>query len=611
MAAPNAPTNVTATVNSSSTKVTVTWTNHPTSSRPYSSLRLFRSVDGSNWAKVADLAATKASFTDGGVADNRRYRYLIRAYNSDGHADGTSNYAYSRPAAPSGLTAYRMVIENQAGVQLNWADNAPYEDSVTVCRYDPSDGEWHEYDLGPDATSYFDAEVGTAAAKYRVYASTDSGIKSSYSNTVEVPDPTTPAAPTIITPAEGSVYNRYELVPFTFIHNTTDMSRCVSAMLQFANNPDMSGGSQAVVSFAGLDSDTVTVLQDLSSEGSTVYFRIATKGFSGQFGEFSPVQSFRLASPPSVIINDPSDESTVTGLPIHFEINYADSAGFGLRGMSIWLRGSESGPWPSRAIYRTGEQTYSWEFDWISDYYKPVNGETVSVRVAGHSTSGLTTEETSSFTIDFIPPNPPALTLEQVEGGAVQVYAEAGTGSSSVETGLIDIIREDGAVIVSGGEPTGVSAIDYLPELDRPIKYKAIAYAALFDAYAETEAEITVDSDGCIYINYGDGFTQSKAIQMDVNWSISTSNKRGLYQVRGRKDPVVRTTPYRERKLSASGTVRWIEEDVSELQDIPGTVYLREPHGGCIPCVMDVSANYVKGQPLVTVDLSFVQVSDE
>jgi hypothetical protein len=87
-APPSAPTNLAATVKSSSS-IGLTWTDNAGDESGY---YVQRSVDGTNWSLIATLASNAVSFTDTGLSSGTAYSYRVYAFNSVGNS-GFSNTA--------------------------------------------------------------------------------------------------------------------------------------------------------------------------------------------------------------------------------------------------------------------------------------------------------------------------------------------------------------------------------------------------------------------------------------------------------------------------------------------------------------------------------------
>src|SRR5205823_1124191 len=75
---PNAPAAVTFS-NITTSALTLNWTDTAANESGY---RVYRSTDGTNFSKIADLNANSSSFSDSGLSNNATYFYKIAAWNS-------------------------------------------------------------------------------------------------------------------------------------------------------------------------------------------------------------------------------------------------------------------------------------------------------------------------------------------------------------------------------------------------------------------------------------------------------------------------------------------------------------------------------------------------
>ena len=628
--APKKPTNVSATYTQGSGKAVISWTN-PSGGYSAEMHWIQRSDNGGAWKTIArSLSGSATSYSDKTVSGNSAYRYRVLAghyYNGDlSSAFAVSGDVYTVPAKPTELTGYRNA---DTSVSLSWKDNARYESAYVVERYQPATDTWDSITLSAGVTSWTDTNPATMAVgytyKYRVKAIRGSGLTSGYSNTLELPQLQVPARPTVYEPQSGAWADRSSAVRFSWHHNSLDGSPMYGAQIQYASDFAITEQVTTItLDYPGGDGfdGTASTYLDFENDPADAFFRIRTRGaYSTEgwigYGPWSPVAGIRLGEYPSLVLESPMEEGdSLDRLPFAFTFSYYDNSGV-LQALDYSVTDESDMVLFAGTLAGDGTQSTisSMEIVIPTSDFRPVNGESYRLNIAATSTTGLGAGTSADFAVNFIPPDVPSISVEQVDGCAVRISVEQGAGGSQIQTSYLSVGRRiaDGLVemLLDDIAPEGTEFYDYLPPLDSPITYVAYAYAPEDAAYSSAEGVITVDSQGSAYINYGDGYVDYKALQMDLAWKTQTDNKRGLYEVRGRKDPVVRTTPYRKKTLSASGTLWWNEESFDALQDVSGIVYLREPKGHCIPCVMDVSANYVKGQPLVTVDLSFVQVSDE
>ena len=164
---PKAVTNQAAKLSGSS--AVVSWTNNPTTARPYSSIQLDRQVDGGSWAALATLSGTTATYTDTSVKPNHSYRYRITPKNSAASATaaltGTVSAAPNAPAAPTSVTNTRNSdSKNTVAWTNNPTDAAPYADVLVERKVDG--GSWSQVATVTGA-SYTD--TNTSANHYYAY----------------------------------------------------------------------------------------------------------------------------------------------------------------------------------------------------------------------------------------------------------------------------------------------------------------------------------------------------------------------------------------------------------------------------------------------------------
>jgi hypothetical protein len=128
---PNAPTNISASVQSS-TSVLVAWQDNSTNEIGF---ELFRAVADGAAELLQVLSANVTSYLDTGLTAGVQYSYSVRAYNSVG-GSGVAGPVSVTPnagalAAPTDLTA---VAQSGTSILLEWTDNTSTEDGFRVYR---------------------------------------------------------------------------------------------------------------------------------------------------------------------------------------------------------------------------------------------------------------------------------------------------------------------------------------------------------------------------------------------------------------------------------------------------------------------------------------------
>ncbi|QJD80222.1 fibronectin type III domain-containing protein [Spirosoma rhododendri] len=139
--------------------------------------QLERSPDGSNWAKLADVAANATTYTDNTVQPQTKYFYRLRAVN----AAGVSGYSSvvdattpaGPPAAPQNLVATAV---STTQINLSWSAVATATNVLVERSPNGNDGWAQIASLPGDATSYADqGRTPNTRYYYRIRATNASG----------------------------------------------------------------------------------------------------------------------------------------------------------------------------------------------------------------------------------------------------------------------------------------------------------------------------------------------------------------------------------------------------------------------------------------------------
>lgn len=585
-----------------------------------------RRMDGGAWTQIASTGAATTQYNDMAVSENHRYEYRARVHNVSPQEEysaysSVSNAIRFKPDAPSGLTA---VFAGANTVNLSWVDTSGSESGVEVERSDDG-ATWSNVAVisGQNQTTYTDSAAPAGNPRYRIrYYSSDKTstdgttwtnvtLYGSYSEPVTVATLAQPNPPTVLSPADGAVLNMPASVVFEWQHNPTDGTAQTQATVAISTN----GGSTWTETTLTQSAQSWTCNTSSYTAGTSLSFRVKTKGTYATASDWSSVRTINLKQAPSVAISDPTgtDGGTISDVPVRVGFAYTDNSG-SFASASIIIADSDG-----TAIYKN--LSPEWVVAGTQYYYDipvldllPTNNSTYTLTVTAVSDSGLSTIENRVFATSYAEPNPPEFTYTiDPLNASVTATVNEGTGGSLIGTESVGLFRidPDGAQVpIAPSMPKGSTVIDRLPPLDQPVTYRAVAYT-VNGLTSQTLTAVTVPSEGYSYFNWGVGDIECARFAMDLAWTKSISPKRALYEVVGLRDPVLRTTNRRTKTFTASGVVWWDDDAPLEaLQDVPERVWFREPAGNCSPVALTVDLTYPKGVPTTAVQISMTQVSE-
>lgn len=605
-----APTIGTNTRNSD-TSNTVSWT-YSVTVPPVTAFYIERSTNGGAFAQVAQVSGSgSGSYVDTTTQPNNYYKYRVRCGNATGKSpySGETGTTYNTPSAPTNLSA---VFNSSQHVILSWAQTGNTENQVKIETSVNSGSTWSTVETvsGTNLNTYTDTNPPGGTVLYRVtnIANYTPVLSSQPSNSAEVLTLAPPNAPTLRNPVSGQVLDMPSSVVLSWTHNPTDGTSQTAATVQVSTNGGSSWTSYNVTTAQQYTLDTSSY-----AANTTVTWRVRTKGTYEEYGAYSANRSFYVRQSPSVTITNPAstDGGTITDVPVQIGFTYSDNSGtFSSASLSI-RDANDAVIYSNTPEWVVSGSSYSFSIP-VTDLL-PVNDSTYTLIVTANSSSGLSVTAQRIFATDYTEPNPPSLDYEiDSDNCSVTLTVSEGTGSSSIQTVAVGVFRvdSDGEKAIQATMNSGDSVTDYLPPLDQEFTYRAVAYT-VNGLTAQTLVNVTVDSQGACFFNWGDGFSKSASFAMDLSWKTSIDHDRALYKVVGLTDPVVRTTKRRTKTLSASGVVWWQDDSqLEQLQNIPGAVYFREPKGHVIPVVVKVDLTYPKGQPTTSASVSMTQITE-
>lgn len=285
---------------------------------------------------VVDVKTKHAAFSCT-VTAGSEYKVRCRAISGDGEKSGWSEYSggdNSVPAVPEGFTLIKAISDTE--VRLEWTA-IPTATSYTI-EYAVSRGY---FDSSPanvksvTITGVEHAEItGLDSGQtwwFRIQAANDAGSSGyGYKKEFSIVLGKKPSAPT--TWSLKSTVNIGEDAILYWVHNSEDGSSQVAAQVELTVN----GSTQVIDVENSQEEDEKDKTSSLNvsttsvSAGGTMYWRVRTKGVTGEFGDWSIQRSIKVYAPAGISFNDTIPD-VLTSYPIHVSVTASPSEQKALR----------------------------------------------------------------------------------------------------------------------------------------------------------------------------------------------------------------------------------------------------------------------------------------
>lgn len=572
---------------SSDTSHTLSWTNNPTSARPYDSLSVERWDSSSNaWTAVATLGPTATSLNDTGTVANRKYQWRVTAINSIGSSTATaSSFAYTTPDAPTGVSA---TYTGGTNLRVQWANAATHTDRTTEVRW-YKDGvlQAGTQSLAAAATSYNLSATITSAYKFEVRAVNSSGgLASAWVMSNEVLGAAPPNAPTTLAP-NGQVVDLARTVPLSWVHSPSQ---------------DGSGQSAYQIQHRALGSGTWTVATAVTSttqggnapwatntypNGTTVEWQVRTYGIHASPGAWSATATLIGSGTPTINLTSPATAHGVSNFNVQW--SYLDPEGTAQAAYEIRL-------------YDAAGTTLIEGIDGVgaaSSHILATTAEddtTYKLTFRAQDQAGLWSDLiTRTINVNYVPPAESVPTIDyDADTGVVVITLTKGVDDGGVTTvpaiaatvwrRVYDPEAETFGwweIIAENVEPDA-TIIDTTAPIHQDGQYRVTTYSATPSSYTPPEpAAPATFEDKWLYVSGGTNFTVVARMWANIEIGWSASRDKALYYFAGRKQPVLYTGERFEKTLNVSGLVpdgdgsapaQWMK-----LAQQPGAVLLRAP----------------------------------
>ena len=479
------------------------------------------------WVDVYSGGATP-SVTDPCGAGAWRYR--ARNTNAAGDSGYSPTASVTVVAAP-GAPTVRAARAGGATIAVAVSSEGT---SVAIQQQRSGSAEWVDVYSGPAVASKT-FSPGTGTYRYRASASNVAGSSPWSAATDWVTPMAPPGAPTLKSPASGSVHATSGEVALSWAHNPTDGSAQTKA--EVGTSVD-GGGTWDTASYASESSCTRSFPSPCA-----VAWRVRTAGVSGEYGPWA-TSGFMVYRPPSVEVSVPA---TVEAVPFEVSWGQGDADG-SVAGTSVEIVAAD-GATEWSASFGAGVTSCSVS---ASDFI-PRNGARYTVRATVRSSHGLTGTGRADFVARYVAPGTPVLALS-VDPVDASVTVTVGQEASDVATSYI-VLSRDGLTLAPTAHE-GTVVVDRTPALDREVAYRAVAVAES-GAVAEGRAAVTVPSGGFVFFNFAQDCAKAG---MNASLKSDTQVESTSTQAAGRELPVVAYGEHRSTSGTFSADVWWFED---------------------------------------------------
>lgn len=533
---PNALTSGSVTRVSDST-ATISATANPTTTRPYETIEIERSIDGGSWSRIASVKSMP--YRDGTNAADHVYTYRVRAKNSAGYSSYlTCGSVTNSPKAPASVTVARSGSTSVAGAVNNGSVVAT---SIEIQR--SVDKSAIAATLTSNNVKAFTDNPGGGSFYYRARNKNAVGTSAWTAWSNQVITICKPNAPTLVSPANSVTFSTMEAnVVLKWQHNPLDGSAQTAWKMQVSTN-----GGSSWTSYTGTTEATKSLAMSSFSAGTTVMWKVSTKGAHADYSDWSSVGTFHVATPPTVSIEAPT--GTIDSLPISLSISYSDSGGYELQDAVMTFLNANGTVAYTKRLGAVTHATIS-NSAWV-----PEDGKTYSITLQATSTSTLSSTVSGTMNISYTLPYPASLYLSSdAESGYVSILASIDTDAEGtfVAASTMTIWRVvDGVeTLVADGVRSGESFVDMYAPLNKDYVYKVASFAASGAANTK-EFKYRLRSSGALMM-FGDGKTAKVSRNIKESFEITRPDKVRVWYA-GATEPRSYDTNSISEALSVSG----------------------------------------------------------
>lgn len=504
----------------------ITWIPNHTGAdgaRPQSSTTIDR-YDSSlgNWYNgIANINVPGASWTDGGLSNDRRYIWRARGWGPGGLSTYSSDTVsiYTTPLAPSGVVA----TKDAAGdITVTWNSPSTIADRWQV--WHSANGVWDPSPMATLTTRSYKhvAPSPTVIHSYQVVAiAPDNGTESSpsvASNTVQLL--TNPYAPLDLAP-NGVTVDRAMASELTWRHNPADGTPQTAYEIQWRSSTDGGASWSTLTSMGAVASSasTAAIAANFWPAG-LIEFQVRTKGAYATEPAWSPWSAtarFTAANRPSVTITSPPAGQYVITSTTSTSWSFAGSTGATQSAFTATL---SQGSTLLESI--TGTTATSADFTTVL-----TNDTTYSISVTVRDSRGLEQSTSASVTTKFVePPAPGVVGVWSPDTGRVTLTISNASGPSSTPAGNAIWVLVNGSWVSIGNVGINTSFVDYTPQAGALVQYRVVTTSTAGAVSHADQTVATPNNGDWFWVNHGPGYAQVARARLSPRTSSTFSVER-------------------------------------------------------------------------------------
>lgn len=519
---PNAPTGLT--VNQISDRQhALSWTNNPTTAKPYANVEVWRSVNGGSSARVANLSGATTSWSDTGTQANRRYVYGVRATNSAG-ASGSSVYPAmdttpARPGAPSAAknAAGDIIVTRPAYSQpaSTWsvreADGAVLASGLTASTWTHTD---------PSTSKTWRYQIRTTSANPAHHS--DWSLSS---NIVQLLAP--PAAPTQLDP-NGSARNADGSIALTWRHSSSDTTPQRRYQVRYRT---VGATTWTTLTITTSSTQSRTIAAGTWTNGDDIEWQVRTWGSHADPGPYSASAIIRLAEKPTVGIVAPTPGAVLNSPMRTFMWSYYQPQQYA---QSMWQVEISRDGVVVKSQIDDGNAT-AWNSGRIFE-----DGGTYVFRVRAADSNGVWSDWTSAtYTVAFTGPLPPIVNAEWRREGHVLLDIAVPSGAPPAVSLTIERSIDGGPyeLLAEGIPARDTEYLDWTAHSMGWNRYRVSAVSSL-PSVTTVAKDVHVAEKCTVYLSGGPENALTARFELVEARSLTSGRSRAVNRYVGREHPV-------------------------------------------------------------------------